>query len=160
MAFGTGHHATTFMMIKQLMAMNLAEKEVLDAGCGTAILAVLAEKLKAAHVFAYDIDDWAVSNSQETVELNDCHKIDIEKGTIRTVAGLQKYDVIIANIERNILIDEMPKYVKYLKPSGFLLLSGFLKEDEGLLLAATEKENLAHQKTKDKDGWAMMVVKK
>lgn len=128
MSFGTGHHETTHLMVQHLLHLDLTNKSVLDMGCGTAVLAILAEKLGASAVDAIDIDHWSYENSIENVERNDCHNIQVFEGDASLLID-QQYDVIIANINRNILLNDIPVYVKTLKNKGILLLSGFYTED-------------------------------
>ncbi|MGF1555026.1 50S ribosomal protein L11 methyltransferase, partial [Paucihalobacter sp.] len=128
MSFGTGHHETTHMMIQHLLKNNLKETVVLDMGCGTAVLAILAEKLGAKKVDAIDIDNWCYLNSLENAERNNCSNISVFEGDA-TLLGKTKYDVIIANINRNILLRDISTYATCLEPNGRLFLSGFYKED-------------------------------
>lgn len=128
MSFGTGHHETTHMMIQYLLKENLDHKSVLDMGCGTGVLAIIAAKKGAKPVDAIDIDYWAYENSIENAKRNNCPNIKVQQGDAELLGG-ERYDLIIANINRNILIQDMPKYVASLNPSGTLLLSGFYKED-------------------------------
>jgi len=154
MAFGTGHHPTTGLMLAWQMELSQQGKKVLDAGCGTAILSIMAEKRGAQHVDAYDIDDWAVDNAIENVYLNRCKKIFVQKGTIRSVQlDASPYDLILANINRNVLLDEMPDYARHLVTEGDLLLSGFLVEDVPLIRSAAEANGLEFVALKQKDGW-------
>ncbi len=128
MSFGTGHHETTHLMVQFLLQLELNNKSVLDIGCGTAVLAILAEKLGATTLDAIDIDPWSYENSIENVERNQCMHIKVYEGDA-TLLTHQQYDVIIANINRNILLNDIPSYVKVLKSGGTLLLSGFYAED-------------------------------
>lgn len=135
MSFGTGHHETTHMMIQHLLKIDLKDKTVLDMGCGTGVLAILTEKLGAKSVDAIDIDNWCYVNSLENVERNNCKKINVYEGDASLLKG-KKYDLIIANINRNILLEDIPKYSKSLNKNGVLLLSGFYKDD---ILKISEK---------------------
>ena len=128
MSFGTGHHETTHMMIQHLLDMEVTNLKTLDMGCGTAILAILAE-MKGAHpIDAIDIDNWCYLNSIENAERNNCKHISVYEGDAALLDG-KKYDLIIANINRNILLNDMQQYVDCLNQSGILLLSGFYDED-------------------------------
>lgn len=150
MSFGTGHHETTFMMIQHLLETNLEGKKTLDMGCGTAILAILAEMKGAKPIDAIDIDNWCYLNSIENAERNNCIHITVYEGDASLLAG-KKYDVIIANINRNILLNDMQQYTDCLNENGQLLLSGFYEEDipaidssctgKGLTLVAKHKKN-------------------
>lgn len=122
MSFGTGHHATTYLMIQQMMDMDFQGKKVLDMGCGTSVLAIYAKKKGASDVLGIDIDEWAVENSRENAERNNT-PMRVELGTADNL-GQEKFDIILANINRNILISDIPRYVQVLEPGGSLLLSG------------------------------------
>ena len=122
MSFGTGHHETTHMMIKHLLKLDLTDKKTLDMGCGTGVLAILAEKKGAQPIDAIDIDNWCYLNSQENAMRNDCKHIEVKEGDATLLVG-QSYDVIIANINRNILMQDIPTYSDCLDVGGVLLLS-------------------------------------
>lgn len=128
MSFGTGHHETTHMMIQHLLNTDLKDKKVLDMGSGTGVLAIVAEMRGAHPIDAIDIDNWCYLNALENVERNNCKQITVEEGDASLLEG-RSYDLIIANINRNILLEDIPTYVKCLQPNGMLLLSGFYKED-------------------------------
>ncbi len=128
MSFGTGHHETTHLMVQHLLKLDLQNKKVLDMGCGTAVLAILAEKLGAQPIDAIDIDPWSYENALENVERNACKYISVYEGDANLLTN-QNYDVIIANINRNILLQDLSTYTKVLKKEGILLLSGFYVED-------------------------------
>jgi ribosomal protein L11 methyltransferase len=138
MSFGTGHHETTHLMIEHLLEVDLLGKTVLDMGCGTGILAIFSEMRGAKDVEAIDIDAWCYENSLENAEKNGCFNVRVFHGDAGLLEG-QKFDVIIANINRNILLNDMSSYVKSLNPEGILLLSGFYVEDiEKIGQCATE----------------------
>jgi ribosomal protein L11 methyltransferase len=138
MSFGTGHHETTHLMIEHLLEVDLLGKTVLDMGCGTGILAIFSEMRGAKDVEAIDIDAWCYENSLENAEKNGCVNVRVFHGDAGLLEG-QKFDVIIANINRNILLNDMSSYVKSLNPEGILLLSGFYVEDiEKIGQCATE----------------------
>ena len=128
MSFGTGHHETTHMMVQHLIEMDVEGKKVLDMGCGTGILAIFAEMKGANPIDAIDIDNWCYLNSLENVERNGCNHITVYEGDTSLLEG-KSYDVIIANINRNILLNDMKVYAKCLNPKGILLLSGFYNSD-------------------------------
>lgn len=161
MSFGTGHHATTSLMIKhQINDLDFKNKKVLDAGCGTAILAIMAEKLGAREIVAYDIDDWCIENAPENVILNDAQKIMVRQGTIKSLALEKDFDVILANINKNVLLDEIHSYYEHLNNKGHLLMSGFYTEDiEDINMMA---ESLGFEKiaTDSQDRWACLLYKK
>lgn len=139
MSFGTGHHQTTKLMLKQQLHLNHQGMRVLDVGCGTAILAIMAFKRGAAEVWACDIDEWCVENGEENCLLNKCPEIQVRLGTLAESGIGGRYDIILANINKNVLLEEMDLYAEFLQPDGHLLLSGFYEEDIEDLL------NLAHE---------------
>ena len=152
MSFGTGHHETTHLMIEHLLELNLHGKRVLDMGCGTGILAIFAEMRGAVALDAIDIDPWCYENSLENVSRNNCDKIRVFQGD----AGLLKeqiYDVIIANINRNILLQDMASYVKCLNPQGVLLLSGFYREDVDQIDDKANELGLELRAQKERNNW-------
>ncbi len=128
MSFGTGHHATTFMMIQQMREIDFAGKSVFDFGTGTGILAILAEKLGAAKVFAVDYDEWSIENAAENLASNNCSKFELKKAN--NAIGDKQYDIILANINKNVILDNFSSLVKQLAPNGILLLSGLLETDQ------------------------------
>ncbi|WP_299362805.1 50S ribosomal protein L11 methyltransferase [Winogradskyella sp.] len=132
MSFGTGHHETTHMMIQHILKNDFKDKSVLDMGCGTGVLAILAEKVGANRLDAIDIDHWCYINSLENVERNDCKYISVYEGDVKQIEN-RKYDIIIANINRNILLEDIPHYAKCLNAKGVLFLSGFYKADITLI---------------------------
>ncbi|QJW92030.1 50S ribosomal protein L11 methyltransferase [Spirosoma taeanense] len=129
MSFGTGHHETTAMMLEQQLSLDFTGKTVLDVGSGTGILAILAAKMGAQSVLAFDIEEWAVENARENAELNACPQVTVLQGTIADVDSSNRYDVILANINRNVLLAEIPAYVGLLNSAGYLLVSGFYEHD-------------------------------
>ena len=128
MSFGTGHHETTHMMIQHILKNDFKDKSVLDMGCGTAVLAILAEMKRAALVDAIDIDNWSYLNSLENVQRNNCKCISVFEGDAALLED-RKYDIIIANINRNILLNDLKVYASCLNENGSLFLSGFYEED-------------------------------
>ena len=159
MSFGTGHHETTTMMIANQLEINHQDKTVLDAGSGTGILAILASKLGARLVDAFDMEDWAFENLKENVTLNNCSEIFINKGTIKNILlQEEKYDILLANINRNVLLDEMPEYFERLKKGGALVLSGFYVEDIPLIEERAAEFGLKKISFKEKNNWASLVL--
>jgi ribosomal protein L11 methyltransferase len=160
MSFGTGHHNTTTLMIEHQLEINHTQKRILDAGCGTAVLAIMAKKLGATHIEAYDIDEWAVSNSLENVALNDSQDIVIWQGDVNSVPAAHQYDIILANIQRNVLLAEMPQYAAHLVPEGEILLSGFYEVDIPVILATAQREGLQEINRKIKESWTALRLRK
>src|SRR5690554_2813165 len=128
MSFGTGHHETTYMMLQYVLENEFEGKKVLDMGCGTSVLAILASMRGASEVEAIDIDQWCFENSQENVQRNNCKNIEVYLGDASLLQN-RKYDVILANINRNILLNDISIYRESLNPNGILYMSGFYKED-------------------------------
>ncbi len=139
MSFGTGHHETTHMMIQHILKNDFTNKSVLDMGCGTGVLAILSELKGAKPIEAIDIDNWCYLNSKENVERNDCHHISVYEGDASLLVG-KHYDIIIANINRNILLQDLKMYANCLNSGGILFLSGFYTTD----IPNIEKECNAH----------------
>ncbi len=153
MSFGTGHHETTHLMIQHLIGLDLKDKTVLDMGCGTGILAIFAEMRGAKQLDAIDIDTWCYENSLENVERNQCVNIKVYEGDA-SILGNKKYDVIIANINRNILLQDISVYAKNLEKNGILLLSGFYTEDIPVIDKEASENGLKLQKTLERNNWA------
>ncbi len=152
MSFGTGHHETTHLMIQQLLNVDLTDKTVLDMGSGTGILAIMAELRGAKSVDAIDIDDWCYENALENATRNNCTKIRVFKGDAALLAE-KNYDVIIANINRNVLINDLPVYYKCLNKGGVLLLSGFYREDIPFIKKAATGLGLKESDVLEKNNW-------
>ena len=159
MSFGTGHHETTNMMIQLILDTQLLNKSILDVGCGTAILSILSEKRGAQSIYAVDIDEWSYENSLENIKLNKCKKINIFKGDIFLVKH-KKFDVIMANINRNILLEQIPQYVSCLNDDGFLFLSGFFEDDISKFKLKIASLNLTLCSKISKNGWVAIKLKK
>jgi len=158
MSFGTGHHQTTYLMVKNQMAIDHRNKRVMDAGCGTAILSVMASKLGAREVEAFDIDEWSVSNGKENIEVNGCTNIRHQQGKLSELSLNGKFDIILANINKNVLLDEMKLYREYLLPGGLLLLSGFYTEDITDLLHTAEQLGLTEVNRDERENWAALLL--
>ena len=155
MSFGTGHHETTHMMIQHLINMDLEGKKVLDMGCGTGILAIFSEMKGARPIDAIDIDNWCYLNSLENVERNGCKHISVYEGDAQLLEG-RKYDVIIANINRNILLNDIQTYAKSLNPNGVLLLSGFYNIDIPAIEEACVQYMLKLDGKLEKNNWVSL----
>lgn len=154
MAFGTGHHETTSLLIEELLDSELKDKSLLDMGCGTSILAILA-RMKGAHpCTAIDIDEWCVRNSIANIELNRVDDITVSQGDASSLAGKEPFDVIIANINRNILLNDMPQYVACMQPGAELYMSGFYVDDITAIRKEAEKNGLTYVHAKEKHRWA------
>ena len=160
MSFGTGHHPTTYLMLKSQLQVDHRDKRVMDAGCGTAILSIMASKRGAASVSAFDIDEWSMLNGEENVRLNECDNIQIRRGTIRDFSWPDPFDIILANINRNILLEEMPFYANALVPGGTLLLSGFYEEDVAELVRAGEIAGLTKETQDVHEKWCTLWLAK
>ena len=160
MSFGTGHHQTTYLMIKNQMDIDHLKKRVMDAGCGTAILSVMASKLGAAEVQAFDIDEWSVINGQENIEINACKNIHLQQGKINEVTLKGKFDIILANINKNVLLSELKIYATYLNTGGQLLLSGFYVHDIPDLLREASKISFQEVNRDERETWASLLLKK
>jgi ribosomal protein L11 methyltransferase len=130
MSFGTGHHETTWLMGSHQLEIDHKDKDVLDIGCGTGILAILAAKLGALSVTAIDNNDWAFSNAVDNVAINGLENVDVLLGSVDDIGIAKTFDLILANINRNVLLKELPDYVKMLREKGGILISGFYEEDE------------------------------
>jgi len=155
MSFGTGHHETTHMMIQHLLDTDVSGLKTLDMGCGTAILAILAEMKGAQPIDAIDIDNWCYLNSIENTERNNCHNITVYEGDAALLKG-KKYDLIIANINRNILLNDMQAYVDCMNPGAMILLSGFYNEDVPLTEASCPEKSLVFAKKLERNNWASL----
>ncbi|MBQ8673721.1 MAG: 50S ribosomal protein L11 methyltransferase [Bacteroides sp.] len=154
MAFGTGHHETTSLIIGELLEHDLTGKNVLDMGCGTSILAILARMRGASSCTAIDIDDWCVRNSLENIGLNHVDHIRVCLGDASTLADKGPFDVVIANINRNILLADMQHYAARMNPSATLLMSGFYVEDIPAIRAEAERNGLTFIAHREKNRWA------
>lgn len=155
MSFGTGHHETTHMMIQHILKADVKDKTVLDMGCGTGVLAILTELKGAKSIHAIDIDNWCYLNSLENVERNNCKSISVFEGDASLLEG-KSYDVIIANINRNILLQDMKTYTSCLNKGGILFLSGFYDNDIPAIDAEVSKYGLTIQDTLERNNWVAL----
>jgi len=158
MSFGTGHHPTTHLMIQQMLDMDLENKKVLDMGCGTSVLAIFAKQKGAGRTVAIDIDEWSVENSKENAARNNV-ELDIELGTADNL-GKEKFEIILANINRNILISDIPTYVSVLEDGGKLLLSGLCFFDVDDILEVCTEQNLKLEKKIQREEWVSLLLSK
>ena len=152
MSFGTGHHETTYMMLQQLLPLSLEGVKVLDMGCGTGILAIMAALRGARDITAIDIDPWCVENATENVQQNDCSFITIKEGDVSLIAG-EQYNLILANINRNILLSDIPAYTQALLPQGLLLVSGFYEEDLPAIKEKCQEVGLTYLSHIERNRW-------
>ncbi|MBU2996941.1 50S ribosomal protein L11 methyltransferase [Cellulophaga baltica] len=159
MSFGTGHHETTHMMLQHILNTDVEGLSVLDMGSGTGVLAILAAMKNAKTIDAIDIDNWCYLNALENVERNNCSHINVYEGDASLLEG-KKYDVIIANINRNILLNDIPTYAKCLNESGTLFLSGFYSEDMPTILEACKENGLKYVSNLEKNNWIAVVCRK
>lgn len=151
MSFGTGHHATTYMMIEHMGRMDFKNKTVLDFGTGTGILAILAEKLGASQVYAIDVDDWSIANAQENIHKNKCSRIAAEQ-TSQIPSG--KYNIVLANINRNVILDYLPRLEAQLTDKGYLLLSGLVFADESQIVQSCNLKLLSRS---ERNNWISLL---
>jgi ribosomal protein L11 methyltransferase len=161
MSFGTGHHQTTRLMLQQQLHLEHEGLRVLDVGCGTGILAIMAHKRGAVEIWACDIDEWSVENSRENCCLNRCPEIQVVQGTLAASGIGGEFDIILANINKNVLLEEMDLYAEYLLPNGHLLLSGFYEQDIDDLLETAS--GLGFEETgrfTAEKGWASLQLVK
>ncbi|WP_428667536.1 50S ribosomal protein L11 methyltransferase [Runella sp.] len=159
MSFGTGHHETTTLVMEQQLSLDHEEKSLLDVGSGTGILAILAEKLGATRLTAFDIEEWAYLNAVENAAMNGCSHIHVFQGTIAD-CPLATYDIVLANINRNILLQEIPTYVEFLANGGTLMVSGFYEFDIADIVQKAEEVNLRLITQKTLNQWAVLRFEK
>lgn len=159
MAFGTGHHETTWLMANALFNMDLTDKKVLDMGCGTGILAVIAEKLGAKSLVAIDIEEPAIENTHEHLLINSCKKTEVRLGGAEVLKD-EKFDIILANINRNVLTKDMGAYVKVLNTDGFILFSGFFTTDVEIITNEATKHGLISVSQTSKNNWTQLTFSK
>lgn len=159
LAFGSGSHQTTRMLLKQLASMELKDLSVVDAGTGTGILAILCLKCEARNAFAYDIDEWSVQNAKEHMQLNGVQeRVVVKEGDASVLKGMKNVDLLIANINRNIILSDIETFVSVLSMKGKLLLSGFYVSDVPMIVAKAHEMGL-HLSSQQEDGeWAMILL--
>ena len=161
MSFGTGHHETTHLILKNLLEIDLQNKSVADIGCGTGVLSIASRKLGAAFVDACDIGQWSYDNSLDNQKLNDVNKLTFFLGDVNTIIRLNKtYDLVLANINKNILLDTMTAFGDITKSGGYLLLSGFYESDCGDMLKATSEVEFKLVSSIAKNNCTSLVLKK
>ena len=159
MSFGTAHHETTYMMMALMMEYDMDKKAILDIGSGTGVLAILAEKLGAKSIKAVDNDPWCFENAKENIINNKCRNTEALLGNAESVAG-GSYDIVLANINRNILLDDMPRYSDMLKPGGMLFMSGFYEKDKRIIISKAETLGIYIFGQMERNLWSAVVLKK
>lgn len=155
MSFGTGHHSTTALMLETILdyTEQIKGKQVLDMGCGTGILSIMAAKAGAASVSGIDIDEWAFNNAMENIKNNQIQNIAIKIGNATLLENESPFDFILANINRNILLEDMVHYTARLKKGGYMIMSGFYKQDLPLIQKEAEKQGLCYKEYKEENNW-------
>jgi len=156
MSFGTGHHATTYMMVQAIARHNLVNKSVFDFGTGTGILSILAEKSGASAITAIDIDEWSIENAKENFIKNKCFNIFLFKEN--NILTNQAYDIILANINRTVILENLAGIKQHLSPGGVLILSGLLNNDQSIIVGEAKKNNLKLNNRAEKDGWICLEL--
>ena len=158
-AFGTGTHETTRMIISALLTIDIKEKRILDCGCGTGILGIAALKLGAAQAVGYDIDEWSVNNSKHNAQINGIDNMQVLHGNVHVLTHVNGiFDIVLANINRNILLADLPAFKEVLSKQGTIILSGFYTEDIPLLVKKAEEIGLTKTKETADAGWACIVL--
>jgi ribosomal protein L11 methyltransferase len=158
MSFGTGHHATTQLMMQMMRDIKFDDKKVLDFGTGTGILAILAKMLYAREVLAIDNDEWSVENAKENIEKNGQNDITVQQGSLELVKA--RYDVVLANINRNILLSYMQQLYDITTDAGKVLMSGILQEDKDIIVEAAKKHGFSLEESKTEKNWVALSFSK
>ena len=158
MSFGTGHHATTYMMVEAMRQINFNNKKVLDFGTGTGVLAILAEKCGASEVLAIDCDEWSITHAHENISVNQCRNITVKKSD--STQGTSVFDIILANITKNIIVQNLPSFWQHLTLAGVLIISGLLETDSLGFQTEAEKNDFEITGSFKKQGWVCIGMKK
>ena len=151
MSFGTGHHATTKMMILQMREIDFIDKTVFDFGTGTGILSILAEKLGASKIIAVDNDEWSIENAKENIQRNNCHKIELKKSD--TILKSELFNIILANINKNVILEHFSSLINQLDHHGILVISGIMPEDKEDILNKANEFYLKYDNIMTDNGW-------
>jgi ribosomal protein L11 methyltransferase len=157
MSFGTGHHATTYMMIEQMRAIDFKDKKVFDFGTGTGILAILGEKLGASNVLAIDVDEWSIVNARENITRNECSNVTVN---LSSQISDEKFDIILANINRNVILQYLEQLVTVVSSGGTILFSGLLNADQQDIVNACQDKTLRLVKQNERSGWISLLFVK
>lgn len=160
MAFGTGNHETTFLMISEMLKLDLEGKDLLDMGCGTAVLAILAKMKKAGKVVGIDIDEWAYNNALENTRLNNTEDIQVALGGAEQIPAFGQFDIVFANINRNILLNDIKHYTECMKPGALLFMSGFYTQDIPFIREECERNGLIILSHAEKNNWVAVKTQK
>ena len=159
-AFGTGGHETTYMIVSELLDNDINGLQVLDCGCGTGILSIVSAKLGAKNVTGYDIDEWSTENTKHNCIINGITNVSILHGNANVINTLEiEFDIVLANINRNILLNDMPQFKHAMRDGAKLILSGFYEKDAEMLINKAEELKLKLDKKKTKNDWCMLVFK-
>lgn len=159
MSFGTGHHETTRLMVKSMLSLDFKNRNILDMGCGTGLLGILASKLGAKSIMGIDIDDWACRNSIENAEVNSCENMQFKQGDASEIIGLQ-FSIILANINRNILLSDLSAYSDALSSDGTLIISGILTRDKDIIVDEASQNGLIFLNQIQENNWLSIIFKK
>jgi len=154
MSFGTGHHATTHLMVQNMCELDLKGKKVIDFGTGTGLLAILASKMGASEILAIDCDDWSLNNAQENLRLNEISNVSLEKGDF--FPAIRDADFILANINRNILLENLTSMTRSTCPGGIILMSGIMQEDESIIISGLASEIIDNPSVKRRESWSLI----
>lgn len=158
MSFGTGHHATTFLIITLMQKIDFSGRQVIDFGTGTGVLSILAEKLGAARVLALDNDEWSIDNAKENIEANSCNRIELKYAD--SIPGGEKADIILANINKHVILAHLNKIAEALQNDGIIIFSGLLKTDLEILTELAADQQLKFVNYVEKNGWIAVHLKK
>lgn len=156
MSFGTGHHSTTYQVIQWMRKLDFRNKAVLDFGTGTGVLAILAEKLGAGEIVAMDYDEWSIENASENVRVNNCQRVSLMQSD--TIIGGNSYDIILANLNRHVIVEHLESMVKHLTPKGVIIISGLLSDDEPIIEKLASGLSLKISGKTEKEGWIALAV--